>query len=563
MLKPWWEQWPDRLEYELEELRRAGIQVLSQETAGTRITLSLKHRLAGQDVALEARFPDLYPYTRFELYAPGLDLPRHQNPFQKNLCLVPQETEHWRTTDTLADFIVRQLPRVVEAATATDPDAIAALEARQAEPFSHYYDYQDGSMLMIDGSWQLSAAASRGELQIEMIRRGPALHGVVLAVRDNAGSSLFECDPALRGFSDSIEGRWVRLEEPIRRGSADAFARALVDRRPELRNPRWKTFGNLRVDIVGVIFPEEVAWRRIRDGWVFLVRVEVQRKGFRTFAENRLVRAGRAGRADLAVRVPELSPVRNKAIALFGLGCVGAPSCLEFARAGVGTLRILDHDLVEPGITVRWPLGVRQAGLSKVEAMRRFIASEFPYTQIQSYGYRIGSVSDGPGDIEALKQMTEGCDLIYDATAELGLQHLLADLARSLGLPYIAVSTTAGAWGGRVLRIRPSNTGGCWSCLQHYMDDSTIPMPPASDTGWVEPEGCNSPTFTGTSFDIGNVSLMGVRLAVGTLCEGKNGGYPDFDWDVGVLSLRDVEGKPVPPSWVVFRLERHPSCENH
>ena len=61
------------------------------------------------------------------------------------------------------------------------------------------------------------------------------------------------------------------------------------------------------------------------------------------------VKAGRASRRDLTLRMPELTPLADKVVAVFGLGCIGGPSALEFARAGVGELRVLDHDAVDPG----------------------------------------------------------------------------------------------------------------------------------------------------------------------------------------------------------------------
>ena len=39
-----------------------------------------------------------------------------------------------------------------------------------------------------------------------------------------------------------------------------------------------------------------------------------------------LIRSGRAGIDAVQVRVPELAPLRDKRIAVFGLGCLGAPS---------------------------------------------------------------------------------------------------------------------------------------------------------------------------------------------------------------------------------------------
>ncbi len=65
---------------------------------------------------------------------------------------------------------------------------------------------------------------------------------------------------------------------------------------------------------------------------------------------------------DVATRTPELYPLREKAVAVFGLGTLGAESVLEFARSGVRKICIVDHDIVDPATTVRWPMGFVVAG---------------------------------------------------------------------------------------------------------------------------------------------------------------------------------------------------------
>src|SRR5438105_2388918 len=108
MLKPWWEEWPGRFDHELEALNAAGIKVDSQQIDGYRLVLAVSMQVNGHDIHLVARFPDLYPYTRFEVFAPNLNLKRHQNPHLKNLCLVPLG-DYWDSDATLADFLSNQL----------------------------------------------------------------------------------------------------------------------------------------------------------------------------------------------------------------------------------------------------------------------------------------------------------------------------------------------------------------------------------------------------------------------------------------------------------------------
>jgi hypothetical protein len=230
-------------------------------------------------------------------------------------------------------------------------------------------------------------------------------------------------------------------------------------------------------------------------------------------------------------------------------------------------VRLLDFDFADPGTVVRWPMGLRASGRSKVGNLKTFVDENYPYTKVQSFTHRIGVIRENanePHELLVLEECMESADLIYDATAEVGINHLLSDLAAQHQLPYICVSTTYGAWGGRLIRVRPNGrTGGCWMCHQWAVETSLIPIPRSDPKGEVQPAGCGDPTFTGSSFDIGTIALAAVRLASGTLQSEVAGGYPDVDWDVAVINLRDENGRSTVPQWKVFPLERHPSCENH
>lgn len=560
----WWERWPGRLEFELGQLEADGIPFERDEEAfaAGSVVLRLWPTVSGERVFLIARFPDFYPYTRFEVEAPELDLDHHQGPFKKNLCLIGGGSKNWHTRDTLAGFIKDQLPLVLKTGRSGDKAEVEGLEEPQGEPFSAYYPaYQDATVL-IDGGWTIDPTATAGELVLGVKEdAGHILRGAVLEVRDAEGRALGQMDPAVAGlYPKTLRCRWVRLNEPIREEEAGNFFGKLFSLHPSLSNSWWKHVAGGRMDVIGVLFPEEVGWRKKGDGWVFGVRLQLRgRKGYGKGDNVYLARAARAGRSDLAARVPELGAMRGAKIAVAGLGGLGSPSALEFARAGVKQLRLLDRDMVEPGTTVRWALGIPASGVRKAYALKEFIDANYPYTEVVPYVHQIGNVlGDGPSDLEVLDSFLEGVDLVYDATAEVGIQHLLSALAAERGIPYVCVSTTPGAWGGLVARVRPGRTPGCWVCLQHALEDESIPPPPADPEGGTQPAGCASPTFTGAGFDVSEVALAGVRLAVSTISAGEAGAYPDVDWDVAVVSLR--EGRLIAPRWDTFPLGRHPSC---
>jgi len=284
--------------------------------------------------------------------------------------------------------------------------------------------------------------------------------------------------------------------------------------------------------------------------------------------EGYMAKAFYASPNDLARRTPELQALAEKTVAVFGLGCLGGPSVLEFARAGIRCLRLVDHDIVDPATTVRWPLGFMAAGQKKVKVLQEFIRRNYPYTECEPFDFKLGSVrepnSSRLSDQEFIAQILENADLIYDSTAEIGVQNFLTDFARDHGIAYIGVSGTLGGWGGKVFRIRVGNGKGCWFCYRIACCDGTIPEPPTAlpERAIVQPVGCADPTFTGAGFDMLQIAIMGVRMAISTLCEGSENAYPVTEWDVVHISLRSEDGSMIAPKFDTYKIESNPECRN-
>lgn len=562
-MKRWWDEWPDRLKYELQALEDAGIPYKRDEQAFKegRLELELCATVAGEKIELRARFPDLYPYFRFEVFAPKLSLLHHQNPLQKNLCLVGRGTENWFVDDTLAKFVTEQLPDVLKAGRASSNNE--EIEIPQGEPFTDYYEYGPGAIL-VDSAWHIPDTEHNGRLELGFRSIGQFTSGAVLSVHGASKLVLAEAHPAIqRLFPQQITANWIRLGTPIVQSGPYNFAHAVFEHYPALLKERVMPIkNNLNCHVIGVIFPDELEYGRKRDAWVFLIRLRSPRNAKPYRATDYLIREARSGKSDLLSRAPELNALAQKKVAVFGLGCVGAPSAIELARSGIGELRLVDPDFVEAGTVVRWPFGITSAGSPKAEVLHEFVETQYPFTSVKSYVHRLGAAfGNKSSDFEILDEVLAGADLIYDATAEVGVRYFLAGLARKRAIPYVMAWATNGGWGGLIARFVPGQTKGCWSCLANARTSRTIPSPPEKAGDQVQPLGCAAPTFTGTAFDIAHVSLSAVRLAVATLCRGVEGAYPDFDWDVGVLSLRKEDGTLVPPKWETFQLSRHLLCE--
>jgi molybdopterin/thiamine biosynthesis adenylyltransferase len=590
MTERWWERYPARYDSELEELQRAGLRFTVDEAAKRAgfLRIEVFPRVHDEELPVVAIFPDLYPWFRFEVKAPTENLPHHQHPFAKTLCMIPRDTVWWRPgTDRLAHFLRDRLGMVLESGRAERADG-AIVEEQQGEPFSDYYAYFANAIVLIDGHWSIPADQRFGKAVIGVEDAGAAkppalLRGAVLQLTGDRDVVVYAArEEILQRYPLKFDARWSQLAHPPRANRQDQVFEMLAegDERAHKNTPNKVQGGRLTIRIG--LFSEEHRWRGQRDssmgqGW--LIGCRFDRDAFqqtqpgggrhrgrtvtRTPApQYYLARVGRAAPDDMVERAPELRPLRSKTVGIVGLGCIGGPSTLELARAGTGELRIVDHDFVDPATTVRWPRGLTAAGLSKAQVLERIIAADHPYTKVSAWPHRIGHANEGESDDwELVDSLMQGSHLIYDASAESAVQQFLASEASRRGIPYIAVFGTDGGWGGTIVRIRPRRTEGCWLCYQYGRASGDIPAPPHERRGRpIQPDGCADPTFTGAGFDLAEIALNGVRLAVSTLTEGVAGGYPETEWDIGVLSLRDENGRLITPAWSTHPLRRHPQC---
>jgi molybdopterin/thiamine biosynthesis adenylyltransferase len=559
-LTPWFARVPERLEYELEALRHAGIQFSRRADDFTQgiLVLDLIVDTADQGkIELRAEFPDFYPYGRPEVYATTLNLERHQNPFGKNLCLLGRRLDAWQPEMTLAQLIAEQLPKVLAANRSETKSEVASIEDQQGEPLSAFYNYALNGVVLLESIFSPPMFGRAATATFAMLRGNDGVLGA-LELRAPDGRAVARMSDELRRpFENPREGRWVLLDRAIRQADPSAFDAELIRRHPELTSRRYAGDS----DFVLVGFPDELGWFEQKLNWVMLIRRKVRRGITVKNDERFLLRAQRIGLDDRAARVPEVLALSTKRIALFGVGCLGAPIALELGRCGPAELRLLDWDTVDGATAVRWPLGIAVAGRTKVEALAAFIELNYPWTRVRAEQHRLGHPKPGPPlrpDSEVLREVLAETDLIIDATAEFALQRMLSDLALEHKVPYIGVHATLGGFGGQVLRLDRGRTG-CWRCVRLYEADGTLPLPPSlPEDSQVQPLGCAAATYTGGSFDLSEVSLMASRLAISTLA-----GEPraDFQWDVATLSLRDENGRRIAPFWASHDVPAHPRCE--
>lgn len=530
-------------------------------------------------------FPNDYPFFRPEVYGVNINLPRHQNLIDKNLCLIPRSTSFWLPETTLAEHLAEQLPKVVTAGMITDPELIKQQEDEQAEPASEYYAAVPNAPIIFDtGAFD---AITESRLPIERV--GTISVGfpseaevpcriAVLESYDNNNNSLGKLPDVIADlFKPRVVGFVYRTDQRPPHGDAQKDYNWLIgllkDPKgfPKFKQPITLKKGSKVENVVGLTFPEERSPGIYEWGWLFLVVATIQQsqiiKGKIVNSNKKIFyysKVSRINKDEMNIRTPSTNTLADKRIVVFGLGALGAPSVIEFAKNGLAEITVVDFDTVDAGTIVRWPLGISAVGLYKTDAIENYIKLNYPYTKVRQFRYKVGAPeilgeSSQVYSTYSLNEVLLEASMIYDATAESGVSHFLSEEAKKRGVPFISLYGTPGVWGGAVMRYIPESKRGCWMCYQYSLRDGIIPTPPTNRNGTVQAAGCGDISFTGTSFELENIVSTGVRLAISTLCKSQNG-YPDIDADVGILSLIDDHGQYIFPKWTSHILEQHSDC---
>ncbi|GAC1702037.1 MAG: molybdopterin-synthase adenylyltransferase MoeB [Candidatus Acidiferrum sp.] len=144
-------------------------------------------------------------------------------------------------------------------------------------------------------------------------------------------------------------------------------------------------------------------------------------------------------------------------MAIVGCGAIGAAAASLLVRAGVGRLRIVDRDFVEPSNLQRQTL-FDEADASMV--LPKAVAAEIKLKAINSSVAVDGVVADlGPSNI---RELLAGADLIVDGTDNFETRFLVNDYAVKAGKPWIYAAGVASY--GVTMTIRPQITA-CLACL--------------------------------------------------------------------------------------------------
>lgn len=122
--------------------------------------------------------------------------------------------------------------------------------------------------------------------------------------------------------------------------------------------------------------------------------------------------------------------LKTSKVLVIGAGGLGSPALLYLAAAGVGTLGIVDFDVVDESNLQRQVIhGQADVGRLKAESAKDAILRINPYTNVQLHIARLEAAN-------AL-EIISGYDLIVDGTDNFATRYLVNDACVLAGKPYV------------------------------------------------------------------------------------------------------------------------------
>jgi molybdopterin/thiamine biosynthesis adenylyltransferase/rhodanese-related sulfurtransferase/molybdopterin converting factor small subunit len=120
----------------------------------------------------------------------------------------------------------------------------------------------------------------------------------------------------------------------------------------------------------------------------------------------------------------------NSRVLLVGAGGLGSPAALYLAAAGVGTLGIVDHDVVDRSNLQRQVLHTdARVGMSKVESARVTLLALNPSLTVEGYKTRL--------DSRNVEDLFSGYDVVVDGSDNFATRYLVNDACVKLGIPNV------------------------------------------------------------------------------------------------------------------------------
>ena len=150
-------------------------------------------------------------------------------------------------------------------------------------------------------------------------------------------------------------------------------------------------------------------------------------------------------------------------VLMLGAGGLGSPSALYLAAAGVGTIGVVDMDVVDYSNLQRQILhNIDRVGDRKVDSAKKTLTLLNPDVNVVTYDTRLGA--------DNVLDIIDGYDLVVDGTDNFPTRYLLNDASLKKNVPVVMGAIFR--FEGQVSVFKP-HQGPCYRCM--------LPEPPPAE----------------------------------------------------------------------------------
>jgi molybdopterin/thiamine biosynthesis adenylyltransferase len=153
---------------------------------------------------------------------------------------------------------------------------------------------------------------------------------------------------------------------------------------------------------------------------------------------------------------PGQKKLRDARVLVVGAGGLGSPALLYLAAAGVGTLVVVDDDVVDASNLQRQIIHTTERlGQPKVESARAALAALNPFVTVEPHQARLSD--------QNAQALIGGVDLVLDGSDNFDTRYLVNRVAARSGKPLIAAAITQ--WEGQMSLYDPAHGTPCYECV--------------------------------------------------------------------------------------------------
>ena len=157
--------------------------------------------------------------------------------------------------------------------------------------------------------------------------------------------------------------------------------------------------------------------------------------------------------------------IKNSKVCVVGVGGLGNPITSKLAAMGVGTLRIVDRDIIELSNLHRQTMfDESDVGQVKVEIAAKKLQKLNPDCKIEALAISVN-------DYTAL-EVVEGCDVVIDALDSVNARYALNKACVKFGIPF--VTGAAVGVSGQAFTIIPKESA-CYYCMFPELNEDAMP----------------------------------------------------------------------------------------